>query len=555
MSRREVSSSTDQYRNDARPRSRARGTIPIRGWRLSLLRPSVISAPGRLITYTVADLPRKISAGHRGTTFEYDAFDSRALTRTNEFTTHHVGSLFERRDNRTKRDINTFYVFGPSGLIAIVTEPDGGARQTHYQHADHLGTATLITNASGALVSSQFFDPFGRRLNAQLRDAPPGPAPEGTGRRGFTGHRDEGELDLVDMRGRFYDPIARRFLTPDPFVSQPSSSQAWNPYSWVSNLGPNATDPSGLCTVVFDHGDGTTVTTDFPGPCIRDGSWVPDPSLLDANGDLRGSSSPEWRPTERDRQLALEAIGASPTGMAEHGVPARGSAGTIQRSTIRDGFGADGSINWWEMQQEARRLEREWILNNTVTGRFDRALADLQSFLIENRAIVGFSVEMIAGFIPGAGETLDLVVFLSPDSTPGERTLAVISLGASVISVGLLPNFGAIARDGRITDPRRLLSERAGPVGHISPSEVAGRTPAQIDARARELGLSPRGPDPAGGRGAYIDPQTGQQRILSHPNATPPHGHLNNPAGQRIDIHGDVVPPESSAAHLPLGGG
>jgi RHS repeat-associated protein len=299
-----------------------------------------ISAPGRLITYTVADLPRKISAGHRGTSFEYDAFDSRALTRTNEFTTHHVGSLFERRDHRTERDINTFYVFGPSGLIAIVTEPDGGARQTNYQHADHLGTATLITDASGALVSSQFFDPFGRRLNARLRDAPPGPAPEGTGRRGFTGHRDEGELDLVDMRGRFYDPIARRFLTPDPFVSQPSSSQAWNPYSWVANLGPNATDPSGLCTVVFDHGDGTSVTTDFPGPCLDDViRGDTDSRLLDLNGDPLGSSSPQWRPTERDRELQAEAVGAPASGMAEHRVPSQGTAGTTPRSTIRDGWG------------------------------------------------------------------------------------------------------------------------------------------------------------------------------------------------------------------------
>jgi hypothetical protein len=111
------------------------------------------------------------------------------------------------------------------------------------------------------------------------------------------------------------------------------------------------------------------------------------------------------------------------------------------------------------------------------------------------------------------------------------------------------------AEGERITDPSRLLPERAGPTGNIAPSEVAGKTPAQIDARARQLGLTPRGPDPASGRGAYIDPQTGQQRILSHPNASPPHGHVNNPAGQRIDINGNLVPPESPAAHLPLGGG
>ena len=97
-----------------------------------------------------------------------------------------------------------------------------------------------------------------------------------------------------------------------------------------------------------------------------------------------------------------------------------------------------------------------------------------------------------------------------------------------------------------------FTTSRAGPIGHIAPSEVAGRTPAQIDVRARELGLTPRGPAPARGLGAYIDPQTGQQRILSHPNVTPPHGHVNTPAGQRIDINRNVVDPESPAAHLPL---
>jgi hypothetical protein len=44
------------------------------------------------------------------------------------------------------------------------------------------------------------------------------------------------------------------------------------------------------------------------------------------------------------------------------------------------------------------------------------------------------------------------------------------------------------AGGGRITDPSRLLPERAGPTGHISPSEVAGRTPAQIGAERANSG-------------------------------------------------------------------
>ncbi len=86
----------------------------------------------------------------------------------------------------------------------------------------------------------------------------------------------------------------------------------------------------------------------------------------------------------------------------------------------------------------------------------------------------------------------------------------------------------------------------------VSPSEVVGRTPSEIDQLARTRGLVPRGPAPAQGRGAYVDPVTGQQRVLCHPNACPPHAHVNNPAGERLNAQGDVVAPESRAAHLPI---
>ena len=41
---------------------------------------------------------------------------------------------------------------------------------------------------------------------------------------------------------------------------------------------------------------------------------------------------------------------------------------------------------------------------------------------------------------------------------------------------------------GRITDPSRLLPERAGPTGHIAPREVAGRTPTQNRCAGARIG-------------------------------------------------------------------
>jgi len=52
------------------------------------------------------------------------------------------------------------------------------------------------------------------------------------------------------------------------------------------------------------------------------------------------------------------------------------------------------------------------------------------------------------------------------------------------------------------------------------------------------------------GKGAYIDPVTGAQRLLIHPNDR--EYHVNNPSGERIDINGNVVDPKSPLAHLPL---
>jgi hypothetical protein len=88
----------------------------------------------------------------------------------------------------------------------------------------------------------------------------------------------------------------------------------------------------------------------------------------------------------------------------------------------------------------------------------------------------------------------------------------------------------------------------------INPGDVAGKTPAEIDALARENGLIPKGPDPMNGKGSYIDPVTGQQRILIHPGEEPPAVHVNDPSGGRLDINGNPVPRTSPDAHLPMGG-
>jgi RHS repeat-associated protein len=63
---------------------------------------------------------------------------------------------------------------------------------------------------------------------------------------GFTGHESDGELGLVNMKGRIFDPKIGRFLTMDPVIQTPLSGQSWNPYSYVFNNPLSFVDPSGF---------------------------------------------------------------------------------------------------------------------------------------------------------------------------------------------------------------------------------------------------------------------------------------------------------------------
>ena len=215
------------------------------------------------------------------------------------------------------------------------------------------------------------------------------------------------------------------------------------------------------------------------------------------------------------------------------------------------------------------------LAEDLKSGRELRALAPLRAASHALRNASRKDVERIAhAVVDGAKEWLDKPAYEKGESL-GRATTAIASevaidvLTEGIGSVATLRKVEKVAdaadhvRDAekaaRAVDKaeetgrlRGLLPERGGPSAHIWPHEVANKTPSEIDHRARQLGLSPRGPDPAMGRGAYVDPQTGIQRVLSHPEATVPHAHVNDPSGKRIDRHGNHVPSESPAAHLPI---
>ena len=64
-------------------------------------------------------------------------------------------------------------------------------------------------------------------------------------RRGYTGHEHLDPFGIINMNGRLYDPNTASFFSPDPYVVDPSSTQAFNRYAYCLNNPLMYTDPSG----------------------------------------------------------------------------------------------------------------------------------------------------------------------------------------------------------------------------------------------------------------------------------------------------------------------
>ncbi len=113
----------------------------------------------------------------------------------------------------------------------ITTRPDSVLRcgpEVWYTelHGDHLGSATLATDASGNRVGELRYTPYGGVRWAW------GIFPTD---RLYTGQRWEASLGLYDYQARYYDPALGRFLQPDTLSAGAGNPQALNRYAYVYN--------------------------------------------------------------------------------------------------------------------------------------------------------------------------------------------------------------------------------------------------------------------------------------------------------------------------------
>ncbi len=112
----------------------------------------------------------------------------------------------------------------------------GGVVQ--YLHGDHLGSTSLTTDESGAMVARQLYHPYGTTRYS-----------EGTLATdfGFMGQRNVAGIGLMDYNARFYAPTLGRFISADTIVPNPTNPQLLNRYSYAGNNPILYNDPDGHC--------------------------------------------------------------------------------------------------------------------------------------------------------------------------------------------------------------------------------------------------------------------------------------------------------------------
>ena len=126
------------------------------------------------------------------------------------------------------------------GSQLLGTDTPGGLR---HHGLDHLGSPRIVTDASGVLLGTQDFTPFG------IGGTSDGGTNQFTGQERDAASLGGGSVDLADyFHARYYRANAGRFLSVDPVLDLERAliqPQSWNRYSYTMNNPLSYTDPSG----------------------------------------------------------------------------------------------------------------------------------------------------------------------------------------------------------------------------------------------------------------------------------------------------------------------
>lgn len=178
-----------------------------------------------------------------GTTYTYNPLSNRVRKDTGTGSTEYFffsGSVIAELNpsNTTWTD----YIFFGATRIAKDTSTNGAGAQ-YYQN-DHLGSARVMTDNTGTVISNCTFNPFGEQVSCSPNNA--------SNHYRFTGKERDTEDNLDDFGARYYSSSMGRWLTPD-WSARPTTvpyanfgdPQSLNLYLYVRNDPVSKADTDG----------------------------------------------------------------------------------------------------------------------------------------------------------------------------------------------------------------------------------------------------------------------------------------------------------------------
>lgn len=417
---------------------------------------NMTSRNGATVTWSTYDYPTAINqAGGNSSSFWYgpDRQVYRQTSVDGSVTDDRIiiGGVFEKGVRTGGPDPGTEYrhFIQANGKLAAVVRRTASLSETYYLHDDHLGSVDVITKSNGAVELRTSFDAWGKRRGSNWTGTPSAADKDAirrAARKGYTGHEQLDNLNLVHMGGRVYDPVIARFMSADPIIQDPYHSQSFNRYSYLWNNPLNATDPTGLYS---EHTEGR-------GGC--DGFEKAVGVGCDSNGKTR--SGPQENGSS-EGETASESPSQGQTGIT----------GTAQKHP--DGTPTQNQSGGQVDQVPGGPQEV------TVTGTREREVTGARGDEGQRRGWLFWVVDIVTDLAPpisiakGIYETIR--TFSDPDASRLDRATAV---------AGMLP-FGKLVKFGRM-GVRAARGAAGGPRAGKAHTQAAKRNSRENNRSAND---------------------------------------------------------------------
>jgi RHS repeat-associated protein len=201
------------------------------------------------IEYNDFNLPDEITTGLGSAQFrvrfDYDASGQRVHTFRSDEEIWHFPGIFEheeRSNDLAAAEVDRYWVYAHGSRIAQVERSrapneETWTETTEFFHYDRAGSIIAMSDATGNITAEFDYDTYGspkQTLGSEF---------------GYTGHRHEQDIGLIDTGGRFYDPQFGIFLSPDPVSPLGGGSPRMNRYAYVGYDPVNFVDPTGRFVV------------------------------------------------------------------------------------------------------------------------------------------------------------------------------------------------------------------------------------------------------------------------------------------------------------------